>query len=77
MANTRPELLVVAEKTLMAVQRDRLGINVKTLTDKAITDLFKLGALTNASNSEDDLSQVVSLDLNDVGLKKRCQFSYK
>lgn len=64
MANTRPELQAVAGKTLMAVQKERLQVDIKKLTDKAITDLFKLGALLDASDTEDDSVQNVTLDLN-------------
>lgn len=64
MANTRPELQAVARKTLMAVQKERLEVDIKKLTDKAITDLFKLGALTDASDNDDGAFQNVSLDFN-------------
>lgn len=64
MANTRSELQAVAGKTLMAVQKERLQVDIKKLTDKAITDLFKLGALLDASDTEDDSIQNVTLDLN-------------
>lgn len=64
MVNTRPELQVVASKTLMAVQKERLGVDIKTMTDKAITDLFKFGALTDASETDHGSPQNVSLDFN-------------
>lgn len=64
MASTRPELQAVTGKTLMAVQKERLQVDIKKLTDKAITDLFKLGALLDASDTEGDSIQNVTLDLN-------------
>lgn len=45
LANTRPELQAVASKTLLAAQNKMLEVNMKTLTDKVIRNLFKLGAL--------------------------------
>ncbi|RZC43124.1 helicase POLQ-like [Asbolus verrucosus] len=58
-ANTRPQLQEVSKKTLLNIQSDRLGINVKKLTDRVISDLFKLGNfdLTRAHMVYDDLHQ--------------------
>lgn len=64
MANTRPELQSVATKTLMAVQKDRLQVDIKKVTDKVITDLFKLGALIDACDKDCGSLQNVSLDFN-------------
>ncbi|CAH1954654.1 unnamed protein product [Acanthoscelides obtectus] len=44
-ANTRPQLQEVAKYTLLAVQNDRLEVNIKKLVDSVIKNLFKLGAL--------------------------------
>ncbi|KAJ8984879.1 hypothetical protein NQ317_002719 [Molorchus minor] len=44
-ANTRIQLQQVASQSLLAVQMDRLEVDLKTLTDKVIRNLFKLGAL--------------------------------
>lgn len=63
-ANTRPQLQAVAGNTLMAVQKERLDVDIKKMTDKAITDLFKLGALVDASDNDDSVLQNVSLDFN-------------
>lgn len=64
MANTRPDLQAVAGKTLMAVQKERLQVDIKKLTDKAITDLFKLGALIDATDKESERLENVTLDFN-------------
>ncbi|KAG5898460.1 hypothetical protein JTB14_015467 [Gonioctena quinquepunctata] len=44
-ANTRVQLQKVVQHTLLAVQTEKLNVNIKTLTDKVIKNLFKLGAL--------------------------------
>lgn len=51
----------MAGKTLMAIQQQRFDINVKKLTDTAIKELFKLGAL---QNPEDVNKQDVSVNLD-------------
>lgn len=43
-------------KTLMAVQAESLGLNIKSLTNKAIKELFKLCALKKVGWSEDSQS---------------------
>lgn len=44
-ANTRTALQKVASMTLLSVQQEKLEVDVKTITDCVIRDLFKLGAL--------------------------------
>ncbi|KAF7283875.1 hypothetical protein GWI33_022906 [Rhynchophorus ferrugineus] len=44
-ANTRLQLQNVSKSTLMAVQENKLNIDIKKLTDTVIKNLFKLGAL--------------------------------
>lgn len=44
-ASTRPQLQEIARSTLLAVQQKTLKVDLKTLTDKTISDLFKMGAL--------------------------------
>lgn len=44
-ANTRKHLQEVASFTLMAVQCEKLEVNLKKMTDLVIKNLFKLGAL--------------------------------
>lgn len=63
-ASTRPELLAVAEKTLMAVQKERLQVDIKRLNDNVIADLFKLGALIDASDNMNKIPLNVTLDIN-------------
>ncbi|XP_066141464.1 helicase POLQ-like [Euwallacea fornicatus] len=48
-ANTRTQLHEVAQSSLMAVQVDKLGVDIKRLTDSVIKKLFKLGALQESS----------------------------
>lgn len=54
MATTRTQLHEVTKKTLMAVQQQKLEVDVKKLTDKALTELFKLGALSTSLNSNQE-----------------------
>lgn len=60
MANNRNQLHMVSNKTLMSVQQKRLDINVKKLTDEAIKELFKMGALhiPESNTSQDPLGNV-------------------
>ncbi|KAH1019210.1 hypothetical protein HUJ04_009061 [Dendroctonus ponderosae] len=51
-ANTRFQLQKVSRSTLMAVQEDRLDVNIKALTDSVIKKLFKLGALQEGDDQE-------------------------
>ncbi|XP_044259159.1 helicase POLQ-like [Tribolium madens] len=51
-ANTRAQLQEVSKKTLLNIQSERLEVNLKKITDKAISDLFKLGALQEADLSK-------------------------
>lgn len=44
-ANTRKQLHEVASYTLLSVQCEKLGVNLKKMTDIIIRSLFKLGAL--------------------------------
>ncbi|XP_008190461.2 helicase POLQ-like isoform X1 [Tribolium castaneum] len=69
-ANTRAQLQEVAKKTLLHIQSERLEINLKKLTDKAISDLFKLGALQEA-----DLSKKENTIDCDVTVKMETSFS--
>nr|XP_023023772.1 helicase POLQ-like [Leptinotarsa decemlineata] len=63
-ANTRIQLQKVTQHTLLAVQSNKLEVNIKILTDKVIKNLFKLGALkescgiqkTESSNTICDIS---------------------
>lgn len=65
-ATTKAELQTVVGKTLMAVQAESLDLNIKTLTNKAIKELFKLGALKKVGWSEDSQSlQNVSVQMDD------------
>lgn len=51
-ATTRSQILAFMSKTLMAVQAERLEINVNKITNKTISSLFKLGALTTKEESK-------------------------
>ncbi|XP_018331856.1 helicase POLQ-like [Agrilus planipennis] len=56
-ATNRSQLQQVASKSLLAVQQDKLNVNMKNLTDNAICSLFKLGALqTNAQKQSSSTS---------------------
>ncbi|XP_066259214.1 helicase POLQ-like [Euwallacea similis] len=48
-ANTRTQLHEVTRFSLMAVQVDKLGVDIKRLTDSVIKKLFKLGALQEST----------------------------
>ncbi|CAG9764616.1 unnamed protein product [Ceutorhynchus assimilis] len=67
-ANTRVQLHKVAQSTLMAVQVDKLDINIKQLTDGIIKKLFKMGALEegtdkgNRKSLESQCNVTVKLD---------------
>lgn len=64
MAGSRAELQLLTAKTLMAVQNERLEVNIKKMTDQAITDLFKLGALCDSSSASEKSLHNVSVDIN-------------
>ncbi|KAL1505822.1 hypothetical protein ABEB36_005294 [Hypothenemus hampei] len=55
-ANTRIQLQKVSEMTLMAVQMDRLNVNIKKLTDNVIKQLFKMGALQESTDKVNERS---------------------
>ncbi|XP_014219348.1 helicase POLQ-like [Copidosoma floridanum] len=77
---TRLSIHELISKTLLQIQEDKLGINVKQIVDKALTQLLNSGILrvkqTNTANSPSDLntsvifpSQIVSSsDENDTSL---------
>lgn len=44
-ANTRKQLQEVASYTLLSVQAEQLGVNLKKMSDAILRSLFKLGAL--------------------------------
>ncbi|XP_030762470.1 helicase POLQ-like [Sitophilus oryzae] len=71
-ANTRSQLQNVSNSTLMAVQIEKLNVNIKKLTDNVIKSLFKLGALEESCSKgkETDLGLNISvkLDTSSVGL---------
>ncbi|GJQ83211.1 hypothetical protein Trydic_g18235 [Trypoxylus dichotomus] len=64
-ATTRVDLLRMAKKTLLAVQEARVGLELKRITDKAIVELFKLGAV----KVDDDCSQESSSFAADVSVQ--------
>ncbi|CAG9822832.1 unnamed protein product [Phaedon cochleariae] len=55
-ANTRVQLQKVTAHTLLAVQRDKLEVDIKFLTDQVIKNLFKLGALKESAGKQKQCS---------------------
>lgn len=47
-ANTRKQLQDVVSFTLLSVQSENLGVDLKKLTDSVIKNLFKFGALKDS-----------------------------
>ncbi|XP_011645819.1 helicase POLQ-like [Pogonomyrmex barbatus] len=45
MATTRSELHKLATATLLSIQQDRIGVNLKAITDETITALIKCGVI--------------------------------
>lgn len=69
-ANTRLDLQSVAKKTLMAVQCDKLNVNLKKLTDLAIKNLFKLGALKDLNRKSSESFENMSIRLDTTNVSK-------
>lgn len=63
-ATTRVDLHKMAKRTLLAVQESRLDIALKKITDKAIIELFKLGALKIDSQEESSSSADISIRMD-------------
>lgn len=64
LARTRPQLQEILGKTLLAVQQQKLGVQLKKLTDEVIIRLFKIGALEAPSKKKGLSSSVGSSDLS-------------
>lgn len=63
-ASTRPHLQEIAGSTLLSVQQKILKVDLKNITDKTISDLFKMGALQLEGGSSVSSTSNVSLLLN-------------
>lgn len=50
-ANTKTQLRKIASITLLAVQKDKLEVDIKNITNKVIKDLFKLGLVQTFEES--------------------------
>ncbi|XP_026462465.1 helicase POLQ-like [Ctenocephalides felis] len=72
-AKSRSELCVLMGQTLMAVQAKRLEINVKQITNKTISSLFKLGALT----TENEVKKVMQMTMENSILFSQTQTENK
>lgn len=51
MATTRCELLKLTAATLLSIQQDRIGVNLKNITDETVTALLKCGVIKVKSKS--------------------------
>ncbi|XP_063926128.1 helicase POLQ-like isoform X2 [Zophobas morio] len=73
-ATTRAELQAVSKCSLLNIQSERLSVNLKKLTDKVLSDLFKLGALQEAdlSKSENHISCDVTVKMDTSGNSSFC-----
>lgn len=62
MALTRSELHKLINATLLNIQQDRIGVNLKAITDETITALLKCGVIkvkSKGSNTDDPNVTVV------------------
>lgn len=71
-ANTRKHLQEITSYTLLAVQSEQLGVNLKKLTDNIIKNLFKLGALKESCGK---VKKEVIEPLVDITIKMDVSFS--
>lgn len=69
-ADTRTKLEKVLNTTLMAVQQDRLNVNIKNLTKKVISDIYKLGAI--AVPEQVQSINNTQLSLGDTSIDMNC-----
>lgn len=83
-ANTRKQLQEVASYTLLSVQAEKLGVNVKKMTDTILRSLFKLGALKESCGKQkietyESLADLtVKMDVSNMKfLRKETYFCYK
>ncbi|CAG9859361.1 unnamed protein product [Phyllotreta striolata] len=65
-ANSRSELRRVASRTLLAVQKEELNVDIKRITDGIIKSLFKLGALRESCGKvkEEEIGNNVSVAMD-------------
>ncbi|XP_060525530.1 helicase POLQ-like isoform X2 [Cylas formicarius] len=76
LANTRSQLQAVIRSTLMAVQRDKLEVDIKAMTDNAIKCLFKMGAIEESCSRNKkptsnicDFTVKLDMTLNNLSLQ--------